>query len=174
MATKGIEIRANKITFYGGIIGLVAFLVVGLLPSLLYGGYAGVMLGAAIFGSPIHESVFAQATVVLGVLSGVLAIAGVFVLGGAIVANGVYGTITMLVSAARKTAVVADNSSMPEVGGDMVEYCDAHSISSIYEACYKLIADPDHRMALEARIAQTRLRTWDDVADGFIAAIRAS
>jgi glycosyltransferase involved in cell wall biosynthesis len=73
-----------------------------------------------------------------------------------------------------KTAVVADNSSMPEVGGDMVEYCDAHSISSIYEACYKLIADPDHRMALEARIAQTRLRTWDDVADGFIAAIRAS
>ncbi|NUH65532.1 glycosyltransferase [Sulfitobacter sp. S0837] len=63
-----------------------------------------------------------------------------------------------------KTAVVADNSSMPEVGGDMVEYCDARSISSIYDACHKLIADPEHRQVLEEKISQTSLRTWDDVA----------
>ena len=63
-----------------------------------------------------------------------------------------------------KTAVVADNSSMPEVGGDMVEYCDAQSISSIYDACHKLIADPEHRLALEKKISETSLRTWDDVA----------
>jgi glycosyltransferase involved in cell wall biosynthesis len=67
-----------------------------------------------------------------------------------------------------KTAVVADNSSMPEVGGDMVEYCDALSIKSIHDACYKLIANPDHRRALEERIRNTKLRTWEDVADGFI------
>lgn len=67
-----------------------------------------------------------------------------------------------------KTAVVADNSSMPEVGGDLVEYCDAHSIDSIYAACLKLIADPDHRHMLEAKIQQTRLRTWDDVADDLV------
>ena len=96
MASKEIEIRAKKVAFYGGIVGLVAFLVFGLLPSLLYGGYAAVILAAAIFGSPIHESVFAQATVILGVLSGVLAIGGIFVLGGAIVANGVFGTMTAL------------------------------------------------------------------------------
>ena len=63
-----------------------------------------------------------------------------------------------------KTAVVADNSSMPEVGGDLVEYCDAHSISSIYEACHRLIADPEHRRALEQKISTSALRTWDDVA----------
>ena len=63
-----------------------------------------------------------------------------------------------------KTGVVADNSSMPEVGGDMVEYCDAKSIDSIYAACRKLIADPEHRASLEAKIAETQLRTWDDVA----------
>ncbi len=67
-----------------------------------------------------------------------------------------------------KTAVVANNSSMPEVGGDMVEYCDAHSIDSIYAACRKLIAEPDHRAALEAKIAGTRLRTWDDVTSDFV------
>ena len=63
-----------------------------------------------------------------------------------------------------KTGVVADNSSMPEVGGDMVEYCDAQSIDSIYAACRRLIEDVDHRTALEARIADTTSRTWDDVA----------
>ncbi|WP_260013097.1 glycosyltransferase family 1 protein [Sulfitobacter sp. W074] len=63
-----------------------------------------------------------------------------------------------------KTAVVAQNSSMPEVGGDMVEYCDAHSISSIYDACCKLITEPEHRRALEQKINATSLRTWDEVA----------
>ena len=73
-----------------------------------------------------------------------------------------------------KTGVVADNSSMPEVGGDLVEYCDAESIDSIYRACRKLIADPDHRKALEARIAATRLRTWDDVTEDIIGYLEAS
>lgn len=90
-------------TFIGGIIGLVTYLVVGLLPSLLYGGYAGVILGSAIFGSPIHENVFAQATVALGVLSGVLAIGGVFVLGGAILATGIFGTLSALASVTART-----------------------------------------------------------------------
>ncbi len=70
-----------------------------------------------------------------------------------------------------KTAVVADNSSMPEVGGDMVEYCDATSIDSIADAVRKLVAEPAHRETLEARIADTRLRTWDDVAADFVAAL---
>ncbi|MCX7561849.1 glycosyltransferase family 1 protein [Sulfitobacter sp. F26204] len=67
-----------------------------------------------------------------------------------------------------KTAVVADNSSMPEVGGDMVEYCDAHSLDSIHAACRKLITEPDHRAMLEARIAAAKLRTWDDVTGDFV------
>jgi len=70
-----------------------------------------------------------------------------------------------------KTAVVADNSSMPEVGGDLVEYCDAGSINSIADACRRLIADPAHRVSLEARIADTDLRDWDDVAADYIAAV---
>ena len=70
-----------------------------------------------------------------------------------------------------KTAVVADNSAMPEVGGDLVEYCDATSITSIAGACRKLIAEPARREALEAKIAATDLRGWDDVAADYIGAL---
>jgi glycosyltransferase involved in cell wall biosynthesis len=70
-----------------------------------------------------------------------------------------------------KTAVVADNSAMPEVGGDLVEYCDAGSITSIAAACKRLITDPDHRQMLEQKIATTPLRGWDDVAKDYIAAL---
>jgi hypothetical protein len=89
--TKTIPIR-----LCGAMLGLVAFLVAGLLPSLLYGGYAGLVLGGAIFGTPIHESVFAQATVIIGVISSVLVTGGVFVLGGAILATGVHGLFSEL------------------------------------------------------------------------------
>jgi len=99
----GRRSKANNITFVGGIVGLLTYLVIGLLPSLLYGGYAGIILGTAIFGSPIHENVFAQATVALGVLSGVLAIGGVFVLGGAILATGIFGTLSVLASVTAQT-----------------------------------------------------------------------
>lgn len=62
-----------------------------------------------------------------------------------------------------KTAVVANNSSLPEVGGNLVEYCDAEDISSIADAV-KLLTDPAHRTALEDKISATKLRGWDDVA----------
>lgn len=71
-----------------------------------------------------------------------------------------------------KTCVVSNCSSMPEVGGDMVEYCDPRSIESIQEACMKLISSPERRTALEMRIAATRLRTWRDVAEEIIAAVQ--
>lgn len=67
-----------------------------------------------------------------------------------------------------KTGVVSDHSSMPEVGGDMVEYCDPNDLDSIVAACRKLITDTDHRAMLEARIAQTQLRSWDDVTADFV------
>lgn len=70
-----------------------------------------------------------------------------------------------------KTAVVSRTSSMPEVGGDMVEYCNPHNIDSIEAACLKLIDDPQHRGALEARISTTDLRTWEDVTQDMLAAV---
>lgn len=72
-----------------------------------------------------------------------------------------------------KTGVVSGLSSMPEVGGAFVEYCDPHSLSSIEAACRRLIEDGARRAELERRIAQARLRSWEDVAGDLVAAIGA-
>jgi glycosyltransferase involved in cell wall biosynthesis len=71
-----------------------------------------------------------------------------------------------------KTAVVSAATSLPEVGGDLVEYCDPTSIDSIAAACRRLISDTQHRTQLEARIRAARLRSWDDVASDLLGAIR--
>lgn len=84
-----MKFQPNSSTFIGGIFGLIVFLVVGLLPSILYGGYAGVILGSAVFGSPIHEHLLAQAAVVMGVLVGVLSVGSIFVVAGAILTSAI-------------------------------------------------------------------------------------
>ena len=71
-----------------------------------------------------------------------------------------------------KTAITSSICSLPEVGGDLVEYCDPYSVDSIVAACLRLIADPDRRIALEQKIRGTKLRSWDDVAADLIKAIR--
>jgi len=111
MTTKQLSFwsRPNSTTFMGGVIGLLVFLVVGLLPSLVYGGYAGVMLGSVVFGVPIHEHVLAQATVVLGILSGVLSVASIFVLAGAIMATGVRSLVSKASGAMEETKVPVYN-----------------------------------------------------------------
>lgn len=63
-----------------------------------------------------------------------------------------------------KTAVVSNSSSLPEVGGNMVEYCDPESVKSIADAVLRLVNDTDHREALEAHIRETELRSWHMVA----------
>ena len=63
-----------------------------------------------------------------------------------------------------KTSVVAKNTSLVEVGMDLVEYCDPLSINSIADAVEKLIYDFDYRQALESKIQQRKLRNWADVA----------
>ncbi|WP_425073752.1 glycosyltransferase [Sagittula sp. S175] len=67
----------------------------------------------------------------------------------------------------RRTALVGRGSSLPEVGGDLVEYCDPEEIDSIADAARRLL-DADHRAALEARISQAKLRSWGDVADDLL------
>lgn len=71
-----------------------------------------------------------------------------------------------------KTAIVSRAASMPEVGGDMVQYCDPHDIGSISDACRRLIVDPSCRHDLETRIQNAQLRNWDDVASDLIDAVR--
>lgn len=63
-----------------------------------------------------------------------------------------------------KTSVVANSTSLPEVGMDLVEYCDPLSVDSIADAVEKLIYDSDYRQFLESKIQNAKLRNWADVA----------
>jgi glycosyltransferase involved in cell wall biosynthesis len=69
-----------------------------------------------------------------------------------------------------KTGVVSQTASMPEVGGDLVEYCDPTTMLSIEDAALKLL-DPEYRVRLEAQITQTQLRSWEDVGRDVLAAL---
>ena len=74
----------NKIPgLIGAVVGLVAFLAIALLPALLYGGYAGVLLAGGIFGTPVTASFAVKALIVFGMVLGVTAVAAHFAVAGA-------------------------------------------------------------------------------------------
>lgn len=86
-------------TLIGAAIGIAIFLAVALLPSLMYGGYAGVMLGGALVGTPIHATVLPRALVVSGMVLGVVCVGAVFALAGAAA-----GTVVSVLTGARAAA----------------------------------------------------------------------
>jgi glycosyltransferase involved in cell wall biosynthesis len=71
-----------------------------------------------------------------------------------------------------KTAVISNTSSLPEVGQDLVEYCDPTSVSSIADAVWKLVSEPEARLLLENKIRNTKLRSWNDVGKDLIEIVK--
>ena len=80
-------------TLVGAGIGLALFLAVALLPAMLYGGYAGVLLAGGIFGTPVEPTILARALIVFGMVLGVVAVGSLFVVVGA-AAGAAVGTLT--------------------------------------------------------------------------------
>src|SRR5512139_2637481 len=87
----------------GAGIGLATFLAVALLPAMLYGGYAGVLLAGGIFGTPVTASLAARALIVFGMVLGVTAVGSLFAVAGA-AAGAAVGAIVRAVPAAPKKA----------------------------------------------------------------------
>jgi hypothetical protein len=67
----------------GAAVGLALFLAIGLLPALLYGGYAGVLLAGGIFGTPVNPTFLVRALIVFGMVLGVTGVGALFAVGGA-------------------------------------------------------------------------------------------
>lgn len=79
--------------FVGGMVGLLAFLAIALVPSLVYGGYAGVTLGVVLLGHPLGASLLARGIVAFGMLTGLLATSSLFVVWGAASGTLVYWAV---------------------------------------------------------------------------------
>jgi hypothetical protein len=81
----------------GAGIGLALFLAVALLPAMLYGGYAGLLLAGGIFGTPVEATLLPRALIVFGMVLGVVAVGSLFAVVGA-AAGAAVGALTSLAS----------------------------------------------------------------------------
>jgi hypothetical protein len=81
-------------TVVGAAIGLALFLAIALLPALLYGGYAGVLLAGGIFGTPVQPTFLVRALIVFGMVMGAVGVGSLFAVGGA-AAGAAVGALTL-------------------------------------------------------------------------------
>ncbi len=95
-------------TLVGSGIGLALFLAVALLPAMLYGGYAGLLLAGGIFGTPVVPTLLPRALIVFGMVMGVVAVGSLSlfaVLGAAAgAAVGALTSVTIRKPAAQESA----------------------------------------------------------------------
>jgi glycosyltransferase involved in cell wall biosynthesis len=80
-----------------------------------------------------------------------------------------FGLPVLEAMSAGAPVVTSDCSSLPEVGGDAVEYVDPRDVSSISAALARLLTDPGHRAALADRaLARAREFSWARTADSVL------
>ena len=82
--------------------GLAIFLAVALLPAMLYGGYAGVLLAGGIFGTPLSATFLVRALIVFGMVLGVTAVGSLFAVAGAAAGAAVGAVVRATTPAAKK------------------------------------------------------------------------
>ena len=79
--------RNKNVALVGAAVGFGLFLAFALLPSLVYGGNAGLLLAGGIFGTPVPASLVARGLVGFGMVLGVIATASVMTVAGAAVGS---------------------------------------------------------------------------------------
>ena len=97
--------NSRSFTFGGGILGLCAYLTIGLLPSIVYGGFAGVTLASSILGQTIVPGLAAKGLVVLGMVTGLLGTAALFVVIGSALGAGLYAAAHVITPAFSKISI---------------------------------------------------------------------
>jgi hypothetical protein len=80
----------------GAAVGFVAFLIVGLLPSILYGGWTGLVIAGAFFGHPVNMTVGPKILVGGGVVLGVVAVGALFTVIGSVLGSLTGGAIEVI------------------------------------------------------------------------------
>ena len=73
----------KSFTLIGAAVGLALFLALALLPAVLYGGYAGLLLAGGIFGTPVQATFLVRALIVFGMALGVAGVGSLFAVCGA-------------------------------------------------------------------------------------------
>ncbi|HEY9215108.1 MAG TPA: glycosyltransferase family 1 protein [Ancylobacter sp.] len=72
-----------------------------------------------------------------------------------------------------KLSVASNVTSIPEVVGDAADYFDPASVEEMLAKLERPIIDRDYLRRREQAVAQVKLRSWVDVADDLVAALKA-
>jgi hypothetical protein len=86
--------RSKTPALIGSALAIIAFFVIGLLPAMAYGGYAGHLLAGGIVGAA-SGGIVARSLVVFGMALGVLGVGSLFAVLGAMT-GALVGAVTKL------------------------------------------------------------------------------
>src|SRR5512139_426968 len=75
-------------TKVGGVLGAIAFLVFGIVPGFYFGSYGILVLMSKLFGGPLEATVLVRLATAAGILVGIVCVASVTIVMGAI-----FGTV---------------------------------------------------------------------------------
>ena len=107
MTTTTSSKPQNKLfALVGAGIGLAAFLAIALLPAVLYGGYAGLLLAGGIVGTPVQPTFLVRGLIVFGMVLGVTGVASLFAVLGAMAGVAV-GALTGVAAPQKQAAAVS-------------------------------------------------------------------
>jgi len=90
---------AKKGLYAGTGTGLILFLLVGMFPGSLVGGAVGLMISNFMFGGPVEASIIPRMITVVSMVAGIIASAGVFIVGSSVL-GWMVGTAADTVQAA--------------------------------------------------------------------------
>ena len=104
--------RNKNVALAGAAVGFALFLGVGLLPALMYGGYAGLLMATGIFGAPLQQGVLPGGLIVFGMVLGVFGTAAFFTIAGA-AAGSLVAHLASLVAQPRRQVPVEAATRRP-------------------------------------------------------------
>jgi hypothetical protein len=78
----------------GAAIGLLVYLIFALVPSLVWGGYAGTLLAKDFLAAPARSTLAGQVLTVMGTVLGAAGVCALFMVAGAFVGVGLNSVVS--------------------------------------------------------------------------------
>ena len=76
-------------TKVGGVLGAIAFLVVGIVPGFYFGSYGTLVLLSHLFGGPLQATVLVRIATAAGIMVGIICMASVSIVVGAVLGTAI-------------------------------------------------------------------------------------
>jgi hypothetical protein len=87
MKTRDNMVRIG--TKIGAGIGVIAFLVFGIIPGFFFGSYGSLIVISHLMGGPVEPTLIVRVVMAVGILLGIACVASVSIVSGAILGTGV-------------------------------------------------------------------------------------